>query len=238
MQSLAILAVLSLAVFTQSLTGFGSALVAMALLPAIVGLRVAVPLVALVALAIEILLLLRYRQSFQIRAIKPLALGALGGIPLGILFLRSVNEHVVLSVLGVVIAAYALYSLLEYNPPRMTHFVWPYALGFLAGLLGGAYNVSGPPVVVYGTCAGWSPAQFKGNLQGFFIFSSLTVAVSHAISGNLTGEVWRIFPLAFGAIGLGIAAGINLDRRLNPLIFRRGVLALLLVMGVKLILLS
>jgi len=238
MQSLAILAILSLAVFTQSLTGFGSALVAMAFLPAMIGLRVASPLVALVALMTEILLLLRYRRSVQFRAIKLLALGALGGIPLGILMLRSLNERAVLAVLGVVIAAYALYALFEFNLPRMSHFIWPYALGFLAGLLGGAYNVSGPPVVVYGTCADWSPQQFKGNLQGFFIFSSLTVAASHAISGNLTGEVWRLFLLALGAIGLGIGAGLTLDRRLNPLVFRKGVLVLLLVMGVKLILLG
>ena len=37
-----------LAVFTQSLAGFGSALIAMALLPGIVGIQIATPLVALV----------------------------------------------------------------------------------------------------------------------------------------------------------------------------------------------
>lgn len=236
MQSLAIFMILSLAVFTQSLTGFGSALVAMALLPAILGLRVAVPLVALVALSLELLLLIRYHRSVQFSVAWPLALGALGGIPLGILILRNLDERVVLAVLGLVIAAYSIYSLFEFIPPRMSHAAWPYAFGFLAGLLGGAYNVSGPPVVVYGTCARWDAQQFKGNLQGFFIFSSLVVVFSHAISGNFTGDVWRVYTLALGAIGFGVVTGTTLDRYLNPSVFRRGVLLLLLVMGVKLIL--
>ncbi|UCH60978.1 MAG: sulfite exporter TauE/SafE family protein [Anaerolineales bacterium] len=234
MHSLAIFSIITLAVFTQSVTGFGVALVAMALLPAILGLQVAVPLVALVALSLETLLLFRYRRSVQFRTVLPLALGALGGIPLGILVLRSLNERLVLSVLGLVIAAYSIYSLIEVNPPRMSQPAWPYAFGFLAGMLGGAYNVSGPPVVVYGTSARWPPQQFKGNLQGFFIFSSLAVAISHAFSGNFSGQVLREFPLALGAVGMGFVMGASLDRYMNPLYFRKAVLLMLLVMGVKL----
>ncbi|HSF80877.1 MAG TPA: sulfite exporter TauE/SafE family protein [Anaerolineales bacterium] len=238
MQSLFILVILSLAVFTQTLTGFGSALVAMALLPAVVGLRIAVPLVALFALALEVVLLIHFRQSVQLRAVRTLALGALAGIPAGILMLRSVNERAVLAVLGAVITGYSLYALIEFVPPRMAHGAWPYVFGFLAGLLGGAYNVSGPPVVVYGSCAGWSPKQFKANLQGFFVFSSLAILFSHAVGGNLTGEVWRLFPIALAAVGLGVLAGTLLDRYMNPAGFRRNVLMLLLVMGVKFILLG
>ena len=44
--------VVFLGVFTQSLTGFGVALVAMAVLPDLIGIRVASPLVALVSLTI------------------------------------------------------------------------------------------------------------------------------------------------------------------------------------------
>ena len=70
--------VVFLAVFTQSLSGFGSALVSMALLPAMIGIRVATPLVAVVALVLEIVLIVRYRQALDIKSIWRVILAALG----------------------------------------------------------------------------------------------------------------------------------------------------------------
>ena len=89
--------VVFLAVFTQSLSGFGSALVAMALLPAIVGIRVATPLVALVALALELVLIVRYHQSLEIRSIWRVVLATLIGTPLGVYFLSNVDERISLN---------------------------------------------------------------------------------------------------------------------------------------------
>jgi len=57
-EQLTVVFIIFLAVFTQSLSGFGSALVAMALLPALIGIHQAAPLVALVMATIEIFLLI------------------------------------------------------------------------------------------------------------------------------------------------------------------------------------
>ncbi|OQY29117.1 MAG: hypothetical protein B6I38_08570, partial [Anaerolineaceae bacterium 4572_5.1] len=53
MTSVLIGAVFFLAAFTQSLSGFGVALVAMALLPGLIGIKSAIPLVALVATLVD-----------------------------------------------------------------------------------------------------------------------------------------------------------------------------------------
>ncbi|NTU65702.1 MAG: sulfite exporter TauE/SafE family protein, partial [Chloroflexi bacterium] len=50
--------------FTQTLTGFGSALVSMSILPSLLGISVASPLVALMAITLESILLIRLRGSF------------------------------------------------------------------------------------------------------------------------------------------------------------------------------
>jgi len=236
MQSLMIFLILFLAVFTQSLTGFGSALIAMALLPTIIGLQIAVPLVAVLALTLEVLLLMRYRKGFEIQDVWQLALAAIVGIPLGVLALRRVDEGVVLAVLGLAITGYGLYSLFELKIPRLEKSVWAYGFGFLSGILGGAYNVSGPPVVIYGHARGWEVDRFKGNLQGYFVISSAFIALNHLFSGNLTMDVWRLTPIALIAIGIGVVAGTGLDRWLNPIWFRKAVLALLLIMGVRMFL--
>ena len=275
-----------LAAFTQGLTGFGSALVAMAVLPGLLGIRVAAPLVALMAGTIEGVLLARYRHAFNLRAVWRLVLAMLLGVPLGIFALRQVEERLVLAILGLVIAGYALYALLNPQrprqagkpaprprqagkpaprprqagkpaprprqagkpaprpgqagkpapPPRLKHPAWAYGFGFLAGVLGGAYNTSGPPVVIYGNCRRWPPAEFKGNLQGFFLVNDLLVVAGHALSRNLAPPVLRDYLIALPALALGLFVGSKLDQRLDPELFRKVVLVLLVVMGLRMLL--
>ena len=224
-----------LAVFTQSLSGFGVALVAMALLPSMIGIHVATPLVAVIALVLEIILVYRYRQSLEVHAIWRIVLAALLGTPLGVYLLSNVNENISLTVLGIVITGYAVYALLGLKMPRLDGSAWAYLAGWFGGLLGGAYNTSGPPVILYADCRRWPPDVFKSNLQGYFLISSVAVVASHILNGNLTPQVWNIFWWTIPFILVGLVAGLGLGRWLNPVIFRRLVLVLLIVMGIRLI---
>jgi uncharacterized membrane protein YfcA len=227
--------VVFLAAFTQSLSGFGLALVAMALLPLVISLQIATPLVALVAVAIEGVLIIRYRQALEVRDIWRVVLAALIGIPLGTLWLSRVNERLALSILGLVIAGYAVYALTGARLPHLVHPVWAYLAGLIGGLLGGAYNTSGPPVIVYADCRGWPRETFKSNLQGYFIVSSTVVLLSHASIGNLTMPVWRLFWSSLPFLAVGLLAGFILDHWLKPEAFRRLVLLLVIIMGLRMV---
>jgi uncharacterized membrane protein YfcA len=223
------------AVFTQSVTGFGLALVSMPLLAAVLGIQTAAPLVAFFALVAELILLFYYRSAFNLRVVWRLALASVVGVPLGVWVLRTVDEQVVLTFLGLLIAGYALYALLNFRLPAIQQPAWAYGAGFLAGVLGGAYNTAGPPVIVYGNCRGWPPAEFKSNLQGFFVLNSTVILLTHFLAGNYNGLVWRYNLLAIPALALGIAAGLALSKRINSDAFRKMVLALLLVIGLWLV---
>lgn len=232
--------IIFLAVFTQSLSGFGSALVAMALLPAVIGIRIATPLVALVMVTIEVFLLIRYRQALNLGAVWRIAAASLAGIPLGIIFLGRLDEKIAMTVLGIIITCYALYALIEVftnriRLPKIDHPAWAYLFGLIAGMLGGAYNTSGPPVIIYGNCRRWDTAEFKSNLQGFFVISSLVIAIGHAWNHNLSPEVWQHYLWSIPSMILGIIAGTSLDRYLQPETFRRIVLVLLVFLGIRLI---
>ena len=223
------------AIFTQSITGFGLALVSMPLLTAVLGIQTAAPLVALFGLVAELILLIYYREDFSLRVVWRLAIAALAGIPLGILALRYVDEQVVLTILGLIVAGYALYALLDFRLPTIQQPVWAYIAGFLAGVLGGAYNTAGPPVIVYGNCRRWPAAQFKSNLQGFFLFVSVLIATAHLLADNYTPLVLRSMLVALPAIAVGILVGVSLAKRISGGLFRKVVLWLLLVIGVWLI---
>lgn len=229
-------AVVFLAAFTQSLTGFGSGLVTMAFLPAVIGIRTASPLVALFAGTLEPILFFRFRSAINWRALRRLMLGAVVGIPLGILAARVVNERIVLTILGVVLIGYPLYALFTPKLPRLPEGRFTFVVGLLAGILGGAYNVSGPAVILYGNSREWSPAEFKANLQTFFVLNDAVTVTSHALSGNITPLVWQSYLGILPAIALGMVLGLFAERFVPPARFRQLVLGLLIVLGGRMVL--
>ena len=232
--SLFILLAVFLGCFTQSLTGFGVALVMMAVLPSLVGLHTATPLVALTAIVLEVLMLIRYRSALRFKSILGLLVSSLIAIPVGVFYFRRLDEGIALFILGFVITAYALYALIGFRLPALSHPAWAWGFGFTGGLLGGAYNTSGPPVVVYGNCRRWSPQEFKSNLSGYFLANSIMVVSTHWLGGSFTPQVTSHFLLALPALFLGFLLGQGMDRWLDPELFRRIVLFFLVVLGVRL----
>jgi uncharacterized protein len=236
MQNWLSIIVVFFAVITQTLTGFGSGLVSMAFLPGLLGVRTASPMVALITGTLELILLIRFRASFNLKAVWRLAVTTLLGIPLGVWALRGLSEKILLPVLGVVMTGYALYALFNLKLPRLEHPAWAFLTGFLSGILSGAYSVGGPPVIIYGNCRGWQPDEFKSNLQGFFLLNDGLAIIYHSIAGNLTPAVTNGYLWALPVIVLGLLAGAGLDRFLSPQGFRKLVLILLVIMGVRLFL--
>ena len=62
------------------------------------------------------------------------------------------------------------------------------------------------------------------------------VVTTHALGGNLTPTVWRYFVVALPAVVIGGGLGIYLSSFINPEVFRKMVLILLTIMGIRLML--
>jgi uncharacterized membrane protein YfcA len=234
---LLIILIFFLSAFVQSIIGFGSALIAMPLLVSMLGIRITAPLVAVTALLMEIVILLRYREAFNFSVVKYLAIATFLGIPIGIYAVRYIDGEIVNKILGIIIIGYALYALLVPKLPDLASTVWAYIFGFIAGILGGAYNTSGPPYVIYGNARRWSPDEFKSNLQGLFLANGLIIVTVHALSGNINGGVLRYTFYAVPGLVLGMVAGFYLANRINSQLFRSFVLIALLFLGASLLIL-
>lgn len=226
-------AVIFFATFTQSVSGFGSGLVAMALLPLILDLRVAAPLVALASFCAECFILLKYRRALRFHNVARLAAASLLGIPFGLLALERVGSDLILRALSIVIMLYSIYALLNLRLPEIRDRRWAYGFGFISGMLAGLYNVGGPPIVIYGACRRWSPDEFRSNLQAFFIVNSVVVIAGHALSQNYTPVVWQHFLAAAPAIIAGALAGFAAASHMNAALFRKVVFVLLLLLGLR-----
>ncbi len=100
MNELLIPTIILLAGFTQSLSGFGLALVSMPLLLRIIDFNKAAPLVALISLITSIILAVYYRQSLKLKEVSRLIWTSLIGIPLGMLAWQNIEEKLLLTFLG------------------------------------------------------------------------------------------------------------------------------------------
>jgi uncharacterized membrane protein YfcA len=225
-------AAVAAASFIQGFTGFGVGLVAMPLLISLMGIRQAAPTGAVIILTIIIATLLRYRRHLSVRDVLPLWGASIFGIPIGVYALSHVDEHLLVTVFGTLIVAYALFAILSPRLPEIRRPAWAPLFGLVAGFCTGAFNGSGPPAIVYGTCRRWEPDQFRGNLQAFFIINTAVVNLTHLLHGNITAPVLRCYFTSLPAIGIGLFAGFSLARRFSPERFRRAVLWILLLLGV------
>jgi uncharacterized membrane protein YfcA len=223
-----------LACFIQAAVGFGLPMVAMPVLIELYGIRVAAPLMALIILQLQILMILRYRSAWNLRTVGRISAAAVLGIPIGVLLLSQIPEAITVTILGLILIIYALYSLFRLPVPHLNHAGWAYLFGFIGGMGGGAYNMAAPPMIIYGDTQRWPPQEFKGNLQGyFFIITSVTI-ITHSLNHNITAAVLRNALLAIPLVLLGAIAGFYLDRYLNAALFRKVVLVLLLLLGISL----
>jgi uncharacterized protein len=116
-------------------------------------------------------------------------------------------------------------------PEKLSGRYWGLCAGSLAGLLGGAIGMPGPPVILYAAAQGWSPRMMKAMLQAFFLVNYSIIVVNHWWAGLLTREVVWLACLYVVPSAIGVAAGIHLFDRMHQVRFRRLMFALLFVLG-------
>ncbi len=214
MTTVDVLAVLFLATFIRSALGFGEALVAVPLLALTLPVQVAAPLAVLVSITVAVIVVIQDWRNVHLRSAVWLVFSTLFGIPLGLLLLKTVPESIVKAILGVFIIGFAVYSLSGRKPELHNDRLAP-LFGFTAGILGGAYGMNGPPLVVYGVLRRWQPTQFRATLQGYFLVASVVGMGGYAITGLWTRTVSAYFLLSLPLALIAIFLGRAVHRRLS-----------------------
>ena len=164
-----------------------------------------------------------------------LAVYAVPGLLLGLWFLESASVPLLIGILGGTVAVIGLLGLLgDPTEWRITTRVAP-LFGLVAGCLGGAFNVHGPPLVVYGTARGWSPEVFRSTCQAYFLAVGVLLVAGHGFAGRYSLELLvqlaACLPVVAGAAWLGG----HLNRRLPLESFRKAVYGILVLLGLLLL---
>jgi len=237
-----ILGVVFLATFIRSAFGFGEALVAVPLLALYLPLKVAAPLAVLISITIAAVVVAQDWRKIHLRSTGWLFGSTLVGIPIGLLLLTSTHQTVVKIALASLILAFSLYSLMGRRPPELTtdHRGWLIGCGFCAGVLGGAYGMNGPPLVIYGAMRRWTAQHFRATLQGYFLPASIVGMAGYWIAGLWVPAVTRYYLLCLPVLLPAIWLGRVVNHRMHGDSFLRyvylglmGIAMMLLVQSVR-----
>ena len=209
-----VISILFLATAVRSAFGFGDALIGVPLLALVMPVTVAAPLSVLVSITIATLVLVQDWRHIHFRGAASLLVATMFGIPIGLFLLTHAPERIVKAVLGALITAFSVYSIRSHHA-QLSNDRWAWPFGFVAGILGGAYAMNGPPVAMYCSLRRWRPAQFRATLQGYFLPASIAGMFGYWAAGLWTPAVSHFYLASLPAVLVGILLGRVVNRRLT-----------------------
>ncbi len=235
-----ILIILFIATLVRSTFGFGESLIAVPLLIFILPIEIAVPLSVLISILIAAIVVVQDRKQVHFKSAKWLILFATFGIPLGLVLLLYGNASLVKIILALLIILYAAYALLSKNAFKLEtdNTLWLFICGFLSGILGGAYGLNGPPLVVYGNLRNWSAKTFRATLQAYFLPASIIGMIGFWHQGLWTWTVTYYFLIAIPVIIPAIFLGRYFNHQLKDGAFLNYIYIGLIVVGLVLLIQS
>src|SRR6266566_1184201 len=150
-----------------------------------------------------------------------LVVGTIAGTPLGVWGLSALPPSVLNRLIGLMLVVAFVLETRGLYPQKLEGRRWGIGAGVLAGTIGGAVGLPGPPAVLYAATQGWSARAVKANLQAFFVVNQGAILVGYWWAGLLTREVWKL-TLGFAAPALaGAVAGALLFERVDQRRFRQ-----------------
>lgn len=228
------------AVYVQTVTGFGLAMI-------ILGLASGLGVASVAALASVISIVSVVNSAVALRGNlhhihwgKTLAMlaGVLPASIVGVLLLRYLSAEAS-DLVQLLLAAVIIYGglSLAWRPEPLKTVSSPMSFGwygFLGGLFGGLFAIPGPPLIyqLYRQPLDLAP------IRAILIFLNAVIAVSRTLFEGLQGaldvSIWVLSAVCLPAVALATMAGRRYPPPFSPHVMRRIAFLLLLLMGVSL----
>jgi uncharacterized protein len=153
----------------------------------------------------------------------------------GIALIAVADPRLVEAVLGATIILFVASSLSRWQPAvsaAVERWMSP-VMGLATGVLGGLTGIFGPPLAIYFVALQLDRESFVGAMGVMLLPASFVFGASLWSHGLLGGEEAVASLLAVIPAVLGLLAGSWIRRRTSVALFRRILLAVLFVIGVK-----
>lgn len=231
------LAILLVASLIQGFFGFGFGIVAMSCLTLTQDLVHAAGVVNITGMLGISWIAFQLRRHVMRRLVLRMLPPVVVGVLLGVTALRHLERDLMVSILGVSVLLISGWNLAR---PRLAPSESPrldVGVALLGGMLGGAFNTGGPPIIIHLYRRPENPEAIKATILWVFLAISLSRLPIAVAEGLIDGPIWAEAAIAAPAVVAGAAVGVVLARRIPPDRFRRtcwialGLLGVVLLVG-------
>lgn len=229
-----------LAAVVSGSTGFAFALIGMAIWLHVMPPTRAVPLVVVCSILLNLGFVWRLRHDISFRRLAPFLAGAILGVPLGVLALRSLDPLLLRQAVGALLLVYSSYMLMRTHMPIVSPTpviarVLDGGVGMLGGFMGGATSLNGLFPTLWSGLRGWNKAAQRGMFQPYILLvHAYTLAWLGGV-GGISHQTVNDLVMCLPALALGGFIGLKLFNRTSEEGFRRLMLWLFLLSGATLL---
>ena len=191
----------------RGFSGFGSALTFIPLMSAVYGPVVAAPIFVLSDLITGSVYLARTWRLTLWREVLPMVIAAICAVQFGTLILQYADPRILRWCMSALVLLAVVLMASGWRYHGRPKLIVTIAVGLLAGMLGGAVQISGPPIIVYWFSSGHPAEILRANFFGYFSIFSMASAITYGLHGLLTAGVIALAaftaPLTIGGMAFG-----------------------------------
>ena len=151
------------------------------------------------------------------------------------MFIASYPTALLTVAIGVAMVVFSLNLLFGMTLPISSHLGWQVGVGLISGILGGLSSIWSPPVAMYLLARNVSKEEFIGASGFLFLAGCFPLAAGLILSGVLTFEAALKSVLGLIAVVIGFRIGELMRSYISQDLFRKIVLSVFLILGVRLI---
>lgn len=223
---------LGVAGLAKGLAGMGLPLIATPILAGVFGPRMAVTIVTIpIFVANSLLLLQGFRSRHLLRGIAPLIGVSVVGTAIGTLLLAQLDQRTFAVLIATLVVIFVLRGdrLLGDDPAALRARILGPLVCFVGGVLQGTTSIASPLVGSYFHSRRLRPAEFVFALAAIFELNSIVQLVGYSLQGLYTADIFALGLVAVIPTLVAMMLGIYLRGRLDTAVFRRLIVALLVL---------
>lgn len=220
----------------QTSTGFGFAIVTMALWPFFIPFKAAAAVEGFSAFVMVIYISIKLRKHINFKMLIFPTISSLITGTLGVFLLVSTGEAILRRALGAVLFLMSIYLFLFSERIKIKPTPAKGLLaGAISGILNGLFNVGGPPMVVYFLSSTDDKLEYNATIQFYFTLSAISVLGMHLAMGNFSLDIAKLSLASACGLVLGVFAGMYLFKKFSINTIKKTVYQSMAVFGLMLL---